>query len=1211
MFKKTLTFSFLFLFFLSIPSVLSQNNILDYCQTNVFEGGFGDGLSCIDKDTTISPEDDVLFRNTKNTDGTFGTSFQPLIYNWTREGSDNIIIITSAGRIRVYDLDLTLITETTSFSAPKSQFVVENIFNMDTNDTRNLVYIGDETPGDGHFDIIVLSFNGTAISFNKTIPLRDENETTGILCVDIDNDGAKECIYQERSGFVRRYPFTATVATDSIIDIDYCNGDVPTFGGGFNTNIDNLQATIPYTDIDNDGVQELFILCDENVIAIDPVGVVEINITGVGSETASCNNGINQIRIADLDGGTKEIVVTSESQANCGSVCGGSSGFESNIFVFDSTGSQIFTESLDCSADTDGNPISQPIIFSSIADNDVFDEIHLFRQRTGNTLNQFITYDDFDSVQTTTKTTTTWSGFPRAGKLSVMKMTPTYTANKAAFTNANHFWILMETRIFDPYDNIAVYNFSTDFTIDGDLFNHLVPLKNGNGGFVMSQTGRTVSWGGLAESIEIVINESSDTVNWHRYGRTGSETFTSALQENVLGTWTTDVTNTDNFIIPFGGLAQQTIITDTNLDNEKELIVSQNNQILLYTFNESQNIFRQRSSTTLASSLSQGLTLHKFPTNQNFNLIAFSGDNLNTYEIANNSIISDCSLSSIGQSPSPDGVDFQTSCFGNFCLATSVDTIHVIDNSCTERSTLNPSGDIIRFQTPLFFDRDSSDVETDIFVMVKSGSESAIHHFSINNINGGIVTDEVLVDDVWDTHRVTSLIGADIGNGGSKEIVTRGTNEKILGDDHNYAIKTFNAFGSLVWGETGTTSNFDNRNCRAGGLTTSQITMFQPALVNHPGAASITGLDYNAVCGACIPETNPIVANTEGSLLVDCYRMSDGLKIAQTSCFVPGGQANFCGLGTYALLNSTVEKPFPTIIGADFDRTRNGDELLVGNVLLRSDLTLIQSLGSARYVFSSSAEILPKSITDADIVINELGGINTVYSTTRTNSPPVITLIEYAPKTPICLSSANTSGILFQIEATDPDGDSLTFNISNGTGFTNFEALTQSSQTFILFNSTGVKQLIVNVKDAVGNVASETVTLSIVDQVFPICNTDYNQFAQLNTTPTVPLSAGVSDITKLTLDLPVKLATFFDTFSIPLSVAGILLGLIAFGMSFVFGLPMTGSIFVGFMVTIISFGFGLISPALLVFMFAVMVVLSLVIFRSFSITGGGGGGGSN
>ena len=373
--------------------------------------------------------------------------------------------------------------------------------------------------------------------------------------------------------------------------------------------------------------------------------------------------------------------------------------------------------------------------------------------------------------------------------------------------------------------------------------------------------------------------------------------------------------------------------------------------------NNSLDLFVLKAFIDLGSEINQELNIHKYPTASGFRLIVANGTSI-TQITYNETFIVECSAS-VTKPVVPNGVEYGTACFNNYCLAVSKHAISTVDASCNVGATFNSTGDFIIHQRPVFIDS-IDDTETDIYIMVESGSEAAIAHFSISEGSGDVMTNEILIDDVWDDLQVSSLIAADIGDGGFPELITVGHDDKILTSNELYAFKAISTDGNIAWEDA------DLRFCRQAGFGSTNVSYFQPVLMTHPLGALSSTFGYNVVCGACIPEDNPNVQGTQGQLIAGCFDITTGQALIANSCSVSGTGAT-CGLGNYGGLNASTFKPLPNMVSGNLDKSTNSHELLIGNVLLDSSFNILQTFGTQRYVFSSVGTLINKQIVDTEI----------------------------------------------------------------------------------------------------------------------------------------------------------------------------------------------------------------------------------------------------
>lgn len=1210
----------LFFLFLIPISFAQTNEWVNYCKPNFLNGGTGDGVSCIEEsgNAIISPDQETLFRDSLSEDTSFGTDFQPLFFDWDLDGRPEAIILTPDGRIRIQNSSMTLILQSTAFPAPISQYLLEAMFNTDPDqkeaDKKQLVYVGDINTSDGHFDLLMIDFNGTAITLNKSIPLRDENETSGLLCKDIVGDSQKECMFQERSGIVRLYNATDLLAEDSTINLDVCEatgegGTLGSFSNGVNTDLNGLLPDIPYGDFDNDGSQDYFFPCDDSILAIEGDATITYNKTNIGSG-AGCANVIHGIRLADLtNDGSLEIITTTEKVFGCvGGICGvGGLDFGSLLQVFDSSGSNIHTDVFDCLSSGQQNRITQPMV-GDFFDNDGKEEVVVFNFRTSGVTEQAMRiYRNYDIASVSEEIVITDFSVVGADVFTATPMPSLYTLNKPEYNSVNiNFWFIHPIRIYDPYINVQIYNFSSDFTPTADFYDVPIPISLEDGGLLFSQDGNTGIFSGTPALALINIDETSESENWHHYQKQQQE------NNNRYMTGRTPTTGTHgpdsqirDFVINSGGETSQHLVADLDNNSVKEIYIAQNNFLIVYEYNQTQDIFRLITTLDLGSSINQELNIHKFPTASTFRIIVGHGNNLTQLTYGNNQLSQVCTAPSVGKSSPSTNVRFGTTCHNNYCLATGDHSVSTVDASCSVRSTFNATGNILPFQTLPFVDAiDDNDI--DIYAMTSSGDEAAIHHWSVGQETGIINTNEILVDDVWDTHLTTSLVVQDAGDGGSPELYTFGVN--LLGifplSDHNYAVKSFNVGGNQLWGEGFLTSSFDLRECRSTSPGQEvNVSYFQPAIINHPSGVT-------AICGACIADEASFTINAEDHLIVGCWNTLNGNAFAQSACSRIGTSSS-CTTGVYAGMGAFENASKPTIAGGDFDPTSAGDELLIGNVLVNLvTLQRIRSYGTQGYVFPSAASLIPKGISDIEFILNSNSGIplTSVFSTTNENSPPKITSFSYAPPSAVCLTVANTSGVRVLFTSEDIDGDALEFNhtLEDGTS-TPYTSAMQTTEFFTNFNTSGTKTITINLRDSLNQTDQEIITLIVTDQEIPLCNSNLNEFTTITNTSETFQALGVSQVNgtpQQGFNIGAAAVNVGEQFGIT-AVLGPSLAILGFALGALNGVPIIGSIVLGFFGFIIAIGLGLVSPLLIAFLTIIMI--AFFVYVIFIRNGNGGG----
>ena len=1199
------------MFLLFSIMVFAQSNWVDYCKND----DTGNGVYCAETGKVLEAENNL--RATKNTDSV-GTAFQPLVFDWNLDGEDEIIFITSTGNLRSYNLEMVLRSDSIGFPSPLTQPVLVNMFDAnstkDTQDKKQFVYRADNNTGDDHHDLILINRTNTSFVLHKIIPLIDKNETSGITCFDYDDDGVVECFYIQRSGMVRAYQENATSATDSEINRDLCGGDIGTQNTGGVQVSTGLMIDVPHGDIDGDGDEDLFFGCKTSVVSIDSNDQVFFNTTFLGGAQA-----IDDIRLANVDGGNDlEVVVV--SQTLFGS-CGGVS-LSGQILVANNVGTILRSTSTNCLVAADQGFTSRPIILKDFTDSDVFDEILFFRSRSGtNILNDFITWDDFESISSGIEIITSSPSFSTiANDLFVpVRMPESLAKDNPIFINGVGYWLYNFQSVFDIYRARRVFNYSDDFTFTsfGQPFDTpVVSIIDNHAGVVHSSAVITVSYTGMEELVEIVIPTDDEQDNWYHYQKEQDEDnnrFSTGIHDSISGRWDSNIDEIQRQISK-GGETSQHLIADLDNDSLKEVYIIDGNKLFVFSFNTTLNIFEQVTFKDFGDNINQQLNIHKFPTRPSFVLTVFSGDNVSYITFADKQLTEVCNEGDLGKTPIDTTPTFGTSCHDGFCLSTSTELVTVIDRDCNIVGTLNQSSETERFlrqQTLAFGDTTSGDNDLNIFGFTISASQVDIHEFRIDQDTGsgsfGTTGDngEVLFNDLYDDTKVTSIILAETGDGGQPELIVIGKNEFPLFLDHDYgfAVIETDSKDTFQWGDS-LGSAKDLRFCRE-----AQSSIFQPTLAFHPNGKN-NGLDYNVVCGACIPEQPTALEEVEGQLIAGCRDLDDGDLVVAPVCDLP---SSTCNLGFYGGINATQEIEKPTMTSGNFDVSTVNDEILIGNVLATINMERIRTFGNQRLVYSSVSSVIPKNIVDSDFVFSISGGNPTtsVFSTVEENTAPVITKVENCPQLPVCLTTANTTGVNIRAEFFDSDNDDIFFNLTNNTGeSSNYTSDGGEGEftRFIKFFTTGNKQVTINVRDDLFNVDTQVLEFSIIDDVAPFCNIDFNECTTQNTTPEAPISPELIEEPDTQVNAKVALTNVATAFGLSLTI----LALILIGVGIVGAHQKTGSNIIagliGVVMFLIAISFGFISPV--VIFIATLVVVLFVVYAVFFHGGTKGGAGA-
>ncbi len=686
------------------------------------------------------------------------------------------------------------------------------------------------------------------------------------------------------------------------------------------------------------------------------------------------------------------------------------------------------------------------------------------------------------------------------------------------------------------------------------------------------------------------------------------------------GNWVDGINPTVFDIIRGRGVPQQVLISDLDNDSIKELyIVGDENTVFVYVFNETLNIFQEKDSfTTSGGVIMNHLNIHQFPNKQLPLLVVGSRDNGNWgVEFIN---FSDGSLNQVcGESGFTNGanagfLDYGTACYEEHCILIGGDDRGTLVNSSCEETdsfvTGQPLFDIMLKQTPVIVDQDLSTDEVDIFFLTDGDSTGLdIQRWKYNITDGvtiGSSASSTVVDEVWDSKLYTSLISVDADLDGDFELITMGSNLNVILFDNYASIKAIRVEDfSTLWGE-GVNSNPDINGCR-GANANNQVTLFQPALFNHPDGTVFGLSSFSAVCGACIIENEPTPPRTTSMVFAKCWDILNGDELVELDCL---GAGELCQNIAYTPLGAFSEIERPNILTGNFDDTDSNHELLIGNVLVQDDLQPYELIGSDRFIFSSMAHIKDNGVDDINFIFaNNSGSFPVkVYDTNVQNTPPVINSVSSCPQLPICLSSANTTGVKIEATFSDVDNDDLEWNITNTTdsGFSNYisDGGTGAMETFLIFNTIGNKVVTLNVRDTDLNVDTQDIQFSIIDATAPVCNIDFNFCSTTNTTPVVPINVTIEGVG--ILNVRQGLENTAQSFNLPIQV--FLLLLIIAGVLLTWGI--TENVFVSSVVGLVIFFVGISFnwvSGLVLFMITIFII-GFVVFTVFwgNVSGGNG-----
>ena len=306
-------FFFIFLFFLILVSITTA----DWAQPgqDIRHSYVSDGFR-----TYSTTESDKVV-STQATDQ--GSSAEPLIYDWDGDG-DNEVIIIRATEIKIYSGSDFVLED--SYSNATITVQGEMVIVDYDLDSKNELIFSTNTQGSTNA-IFILEWNGTHFDLDKIY--NDTEASNGFVCRDTFGSATIECIYISRSGNVTY--FTESQSPTNLFSL---------------SNNDCLDGSLPtLMDYDGDNDFDLFFLWDSTCNTL----MQYKNTAGVftQAENYSVGYAINEYALADLDGGTLELVFTSSRFCNS---AGGGCNPGSTVYSYNP-----LTGSLHCSRTIVGN----------------------------------------------------------------------------------------------------------------------------------------------------------------------------------------------------------------------------------------------------------------------------------------------------------------------------------------------------------------------------------------------------------------------------------------------------------------------------------------------------------------------------------------------------------------------------------------------------------------------------------------------------------------------------------------------------------------------------------------------------------------------------------------------------------------------------------------------------------------------------------------
>lgn len=319
---------------------------------------------------------------------TEGGLVEPLIADLDGDGVNEIIIIDSTEIKLYHGSDYTLLDSYSNATITPSGDAVA--YDWD-NDGLTEIIFNTNTVG-STYAFFVMEYNGSEFSFDTIY--NNTEASNGITCADVLGNSTPDCFFISTTGNISYFNhFTSPTNKISLINDD-CAG-MPVF----------------IFDVDADNDKDLLIpfgsSCDSVLQYLNTGGVFSLD------QNYSTNYGVNQIMMADVDGGTKEIVITDSRFCSSGLSNGCDTG--SSISLYNPlSGAQI------CTSDV-GNGYTSPYLtglhtcyndeggLSCDYDEDGFNEIYLFaiypktdRAGDANKKSQLLVFDSCSLIKTYT-----------------------------------------------------------------------------------------------------------------------------------------------------------------------------------------------------------------------------------------------------------------------------------------------------------------------------------------------------------------------------------------------------------------------------------------------------------------------------------------------------------------------------------------------------------------------------------------------------------------------------------------------------------------------------------------------------------------------------------------------------------------------------------------------------------------------------------------
>lgn len=288
MIKKNIIFIFLLLLF--IPTIKASSCVWEKFGGNVRGSFIQNNCDTIVTDNyTVSNQNDI------------NSTYQPLIVDLNDDSINEIIVFNVNNEIRLYNEKTFELLD--SYYNPLLTFsgqpAVTNF--ISSTDVNELVLITN-TIGT-NYSLWVINWNSTNWTISKEISISNTSRgSNGLNCLNLDSDDNIECAFFSTDGKLFMYDETNTINTTALYE-------------GTSTS-DCVDYSIPkFWDYDSDSDYDIFTVwgasCNQVLkLENNNDGTFTFNYNFTPPDTTGA---VNHIKLADLDGGQRELVITNSN----------------------------------------------------------------------------------------------------------------------------------------------------------------------------------------------------------------------------------------------------------------------------------------------------------------------------------------------------------------------------------------------------------------------------------------------------------------------------------------------------------------------------------------------------------------------------------------------------------------------------------------------------------------------------------------------------------------------------------------------------------------------------------------------------------------------------------------------------------------------------------------------------------------------------------